>query len=257
MRALWVAAAVGAAGCNQVFHLEETGLKADAAPGTDEDGDGVPNASDDCPGIFDPQQVDSDGDGVGDACDPHPGRAIDRIAFTELFEGGSYALVPDQTTSWQLGGGMLTTVGSPDTTDARLSMTMVAKAPTLEVGFTVLAYSATATDTLDENLDYPGNTGMCRVKGMAIGDPLNETVTLVNAISQYSDNLSAGIPTHTAVALRATREANATDSGKCSIASTTTQIDPGPQCDFSSVAVSIRVAGMQAALRYVILYDER
>jgi hypothetical protein len=46
---------------------------------TDKDGDGVDDASDDCPDIFNPirpmdngQQADVDGDGVGDVCDAHP-----------------------------------------------------------------------------------------------------------------------------------------------------------------------------------------
>jgi len=46
---------------------------------TDGDGDGVPNASDDCPAVFNPprsmdgdKQSDVDGDGVGDACDAKP-----------------------------------------------------------------------------------------------------------------------------------------------------------------------------------------
>ncbi len=45
----------------------------------DNDGDGIPNASDKCPDVFDPirplddgVQADADGDGVGDACDPCP-----------------------------------------------------------------------------------------------------------------------------------------------------------------------------------------
>ena len=49
------------------------------ASATDRDGDGVPDASDDCPTVFDPirpmdsgHQADADGDGVGDACDPCP-----------------------------------------------------------------------------------------------------------------------------------------------------------------------------------------
>jgi hypothetical protein len=37
--------------------------------GADADGDGVPDAADDCPGVADPLQSDVDGDGVGDACD--------------------------------------------------------------------------------------------------------------------------------------------------------------------------------------------
>lgn len=36
----------------------------------DVDGDGVPNASDNCPSIANPDQADSDHDGIGDACDP-------------------------------------------------------------------------------------------------------------------------------------------------------------------------------------------
>jgi large repetitive protein len=48
--------------------------------GTDDlDGDGIPNAADGCPRVFDPvrasgggAQADQDGDGAGDACDPCP-----------------------------------------------------------------------------------------------------------------------------------------------------------------------------------------
>ncbi len=45
-------------------------------PGTpaagDGDGDGVADAQDVCPAVFDPRQGDLDGDGAGDACDPCP-----------------------------------------------------------------------------------------------------------------------------------------------------------------------------------------
>ncbi len=36
------------------------------------DGDGVPDASDKCPGLYDPAQADADGDGLGDLCDNCP-----------------------------------------------------------------------------------------------------------------------------------------------------------------------------------------
>lgn len=46
---------------------------------TDKDGDGVPDASDNCPAVFNPirpmdagKQADTDGDGIGDACDRCP-----------------------------------------------------------------------------------------------------------------------------------------------------------------------------------------
>ncbi|MBI3449987.1 MAG: hypothetical protein HY049_13865 [Acidobacteria bacterium] len=40
-----------------------------APPGQDTDGDGVEDAVDDCPAIYNPSQTDTDGDGAGDACD--------------------------------------------------------------------------------------------------------------------------------------------------------------------------------------------
>jgi predicted extracellular nuclease len=36
---------------------------------TDDDGDGVPEDIDNCPGVFNPDQLDGDADGAGDACD--------------------------------------------------------------------------------------------------------------------------------------------------------------------------------------------
>jgi uncharacterized repeat protein (TIGR01451 family) len=41
-----------------------------AAQSVDFDGDGISNALDNCPGTYNPDQLDSDGDGIGDACDP-------------------------------------------------------------------------------------------------------------------------------------------------------------------------------------------
>ena len=38
----------------------------------DRDGDGVPDTSDNCPDVYNPDQKDTDGDGIGDACDNCP-----------------------------------------------------------------------------------------------------------------------------------------------------------------------------------------
>jgi formylglycine-generating enzyme required for sulfatase activity len=69
----------------------------DAGP-PDQDGDGVPDATDDCPGTPDPQQADRDGDGAGDACDPCPdgGDAVDadgdgRLACNECDDTDPHA----------------------------------------------------------------------------------------------------------------------------------------------------------------------
>ncbi|MFN8571989.1 MAG: thrombospondin type 3 repeat-containing protein [Gemmatimonadaceae bacterium] len=51
------------------------------SPGSsDSDGDGIPDASDNCPAVPNPSQADFDQDGIGDACDPTPGADL-ALAF--------------------------------------------------------------------------------------------------------------------------------------------------------------------------------
>ena len=52
--------------------IDALGINPDAATVTDIDGDGIVNASDNCPLIPNAQQYDEDADGVGDACDNCP-----------------------------------------------------------------------------------------------------------------------------------------------------------------------------------------
>jgi hypothetical protein len=100
----WPAAAwLLACGCDVVFRIDE--LPAPDAPPScadasshDEDGDGVPDGCDLCPGIPDPTQADADTDGVGDACDPDPS-AAQRIAWFRSFAE------PDVMTEWQIRSG--------------------------------------------------------------------------------------------------------------------------------------------------------
>ena len=76
----------------------------------DEDGDGIDDACDGCPHIYDPEQIDSDGDGVDDVCDPNPTIATESIALFDPFT----SLRP----IWMLSGAMPAIVGDSAVIDA-------------------------------------------------------------------------------------------------------------------------------------------
>ncbi len=56
--------------------------------GSDRDGDGVPDAADNCPGTPNPGQADADHDGIGDACDAFPPGDRPPVAGTTTVAGG-------------------------------------------------------------------------------------------------------------------------------------------------------------------------
>jgi hypothetical protein len=60
-------------------------------PDGDLDGDGIPNADDNCPSVANLDQADSDHDGLGDACDPTPTSTGDVLAYasTSGLPGGA------------------------------------------------------------------------------------------------------------------------------------------------------------------------
>jgi hypothetical protein len=113
------------------------------AKAPDQDGDGVPDSSDNCPNVSNPLQRDHDADGlgdicdncphipnptqqdndedtVGDACDPRPSTSGDRIAlFDGFYDDGAglpsgWTLGVGTSTSWQRKNGWLQqTSGDP------------------------------------------------------------------------------------------------------------------------------------------------
>lgn len=60
-----------AAGCNQIYDLDETRM-VDASTAPDRDDDGIADLADNCPLVPNPPQSDEDLDAIGDACDNCP-----------------------------------------------------------------------------------------------------------------------------------------------------------------------------------------
>ncbi|MBK1723023.1 hypothetical protein CKO23_12285 [Thiocystis violacea] len=65
----WMAAAFDSIGWEVGLAFSEMRSFTTAADAADQDGDGVPDSSDNCPNDANPSQQDLDGDGIGDACD--------------------------------------------------------------------------------------------------------------------------------------------------------------------------------------------
>jgi len=76
--------------------------------GLDIDGDGICNAEDNCPTVYNPDQADSDGDGIGDACEIIGGETVgDATCYTVTYsEGGT----PPITENWTYTGAAIDTV---------------------------------------------------------------------------------------------------------------------------------------------------
>jgi cysteine-rich repeat protein len=78
-------------GCSSVCTIE--------AQVPDSDGDGIPDAIDNCPTVYNPDQLDSDGDGIGDACEAAPSQALpsclDILNANPSAQSGVYSIDPD------------------------------------------------------------------------------------------------------------------------------------------------------------------
>ncbi len=68
-----------------------------AASAVDTDGDGIVDSSDNCPAVFNPQQIDSDGDGIGDECEPDIANDSDDDQVEDDADNCPNVPNPDQT----------------------------------------------------------------------------------------------------------------------------------------------------------------
>jgi hypothetical protein len=246
-------------GCNQLFGLKQTApQQPDAAidappPSDDEDGDGIANELDNCPGIYNPSQDDVDGDLVGDVCDPHPTTKGDHLVEAEYFNGPTTSWTPDVISNWRFdGAGSIVTAATPDATNATITASVISTVttPTLELGVTVVANSSTQVPRFVEtDLEILGDTARCYINtNGATSFTLDELAEIVNGSTPQTgfSGLGPGQSTqwrHTFDGAGAT----------CTFANTSVNHAGTPAASLMGVAVS--VAGYTMSIQYALLYD--
>lgn len=251
------------AGCNQVFGLHGTSARSpdaaiDAPPADDdEDGDGFANETDNCAGIPNADQLDSDGDGVGDVCDPHPTVQGDHLVRSEYFNGPTVSWTPDVVTNWQLdGAGSYVTTGSPDATNASLTLTVATTltAPTIELGVTIAANAG--TEPLNRfaalDLNVVNDVAHCMVNsndGSGTTPPLDQVTEHVAGLSGGTISF-AGLQAHVPVRWWNTFD-HATAS--CTFDHATSTVSGQPNGSPASIVVSVQ--SYTLSIQYALLYD--
>lgn len=229
---------VALCGCDRVFGLErppqvDAPLEVDAPP-PDEDGDGILDTIDACPGTFDTRE-DRDDDGLPDACDPHPDVRGDAIRSFASFSGGFDAWVPSNAYAWERGTSLHNLVD----TAISLGASGIDRFATIELGYTAATYPATsslrltmqgATSAVTCFINYdPPDFGLFLTNSgsssVSIQDPVQRIVLHADAAGTTCSN-AAGSRTSTDVA--------------------------GP--DPTSFSISLE-NGLRIELRYAVVYE--
>jgi hypothetical protein len=250
MRWMWCVLLVAACGRS---HFDDAGQDVGGGGGTgDEDQDGFADGSDNCPAHFNQSQADRDGDRIGDACDPHPDAAGDKLVSAAFFATSFGDWTPDQASNWMLDAGMLVTKQPPDSTNARLSLSVTAPQGTLEVGYTVRDFgsnTATQTSLFNATLTAGSSSWSCHLVNNG-GTAVLDTVQIYNDAS-YSGGrgLSNAVMVGGATELRATLDNAAIE---CRTPDAAFMLTGPTSANVSSA--SIQIYGMQVALEYVMVY---
>lgn len=257
-------------------------IDAPPAPG-DSDGDGVPDATDNCPAVPNPDQhdedgdgkgdvcdpcpmhatagadLDADGDGIGNGCDPRPSMAGDVLVRfdgfgTNLASGAppGWTAIAGGASDWSVSGDALR-LGSLDAARI-LGLAAGGGRTTLEL-LVVISNPGNNAATLTVFGD--GSTGAGSFLGctLLVGDtPFRRLQSFANGqFTQHAasaDNEPATPSTHR---VRVTIGAAGTTCRFESPGQGSTSLDGGPM-PAGNTGVGLRIRGLQSEIRYIAVY---
>jgi len=221
----------------------------DAQGGADQDGDGTPDATDNCPAQYNTDQLDGDGDGVGDACDPHPSAPGDVLVARGLFATGFGDWVPDTIASWSLGGGQLATTGAAAATLARISVAHTLTNPTVLLGFHTLDLG-TGLHHVDLTFG-DAHAWLCEIYNSSGSNLLNTLGSFVDGVPNQTQYFPTAITSGIYTTVKYTHEA---PEAHCS-ATSTTVFATAPSTMPLPTTVTVEVQDATVTFDYAMVYD--
>ncbi len=182
-----------------------------ALTATDADGDGIADASDNCPNVFNPirpidngVQPDADGDGMGDPCDPTPlpddldGDSVANDADNCPFDSNTTQTDGDMDNKGdvcdfcptQANPDTVCPLGPPtDTTIVNIQNGTVATGAHVKVSaVTVTSVFGTGATVQDPNAASAPYSGIYVFTGSAPGLTIGQSVNVVGDVDEYFDN---------------------------------------------------------------------
>lgn len=215
MRALWVAGLL-ATGCDLALGLELRDAPPpddppDAAAGHDEDSDGHPDVTDNCPSSANPMQTADANELVGIVCDPHRGQAGDQI----LRSASAYFaqdLEPAAITSgtWAVVSDAAKTTSATTNTDASLKIDFAGTRTSLMVEMSFILRDHEPSDSFvdlkvtvgmasyfcsirEDDVSTPASAGRLEANGQIVGDwfPPGSTLNTPHRLSLRIDPSAA------------------------------------------------------------------
>jgi hypothetical protein len=246
-------AIVGAlAGCNYVFGIDDT-IERDAGQVVfvhDEDGDGIGDGSDNCPGIPNADQLNTEAahDPVGDVCDEHPTDGVDSILSRAMFDDDLANWLPTPASEWILADDGVTNGGG--LVLQSLALVVPPTNPTIEVRFTVLELLAVTQRVVALELRTDTLTSCWLVSRMSDGATEVQVSPPGGAMNSLGF-LATPLVENQTYRIRFTRDASGV---RCTDGAEDFR-DPTPG-NIRQVTARIGFSGIRAKVQYLVLYGD-